>query len=178
MIETKGYSVQVKSQVMVDYESYFRYDPPFARVGTHMPDNSKECSCSHCLSNDGLRQKYRNRYDELKSQEGEWDPEQYLLCPPRVLGYILRDKQWAQLLATQLDDIPDKDESNSWNDRLKLPDGEKTKTMILDLVKGYGTASASSDGLVVDDIVADKGKGLVILLYGWMLFVKTRTGRH
>lgn len=40
--------------------------------------------------------------------------------------------------------------------------------MILNLVNGHGTVDLKEDrsGLVVDDIVAKKGKGLVILLYG------------
>ena len=50
--------------------------------------------------------------------------------------------------------------------------------MILNLVKGHGTADDES-GLEVDDIVAIKGKVLVILLYGKysiILNVKKLTG--
>ena len=64
-------------------------------------------------------------------------------------------------------DIPKKDPKDSWSTRLVLADGEKTKTMILNLVKGHGTNGLpQKDGLEVNDIVARKGKGLVILLYG------------
>jgi hypothetical protein len=152
---------------MVDFESYFRYGPTEAQVGSLMPNKDyQECQCSDCRENQELRKIYRTRFDE---QNDCWEEEQYMLCPPRVLGYILRDKQWAQLRVTSLKSIPKEDSKNSWSSRLKLADGEATKQMILELVNGHGTSeSAGEDGLEVDDIVARKGKGLVILLYGLM----------
>ena len=153
---------------MVDFESYFRYGPSIARVGSLMPDSENpECGCIDCRENEALKAGYRTRYDEETHERGEWEDEQYMLCPPRVLGYILRDKQWAQLQVSLLRDIPKKDPSDSWSTRLQLADGEKTKNMILDLVKGHGTSDEPrDDGLEVDDIIARKGKGLVVLLYG------------
>lgn len=154
---------------MVDFDSYFRYGPASARVGSLVSDNDyDECRCRDCEGNTGLRAKYRSKFDDHECQGGDWDDEQYMLCPPRVLGYVLRDKQWAQLEVTSLKDIPWHDENNSWSTRLKLANGDVTKKMILDLVNGHGTTE-SAEGenvLEVDDIVAKKGKGLVILLYG------------
>ena len=153
---------------MVDFESYFRYGPSVARVGFLIPDSDNtECECIHCRGNEALKAAYRTRFDEEKSQNGKWEDEQYILCPPRVLGYILNDKQWAQLQVSLLKCIPERDLHDSWSKRLKLADGEKTKDMILNLVKGHGTSdSPRDDGLEVDDIISKKGKGLVILLYG------------
>lgn len=174
---TKLTSVQVESAVMVDFESYFRYGPAFAQVGSLTPNNDHaECACSECRENEGLRARYRTRFDEETSQIDKWEEEQFMLCPARVLGYILRDKQWAQLQVTLLQEIQ-KDPSNPWTSRLKLADGEETKNMILDLVNGHGTngPTREEDGLEVDDIVKGKGKGLVILLYG--LTPQLHTGR-
>lgn len=153
---------------MVDFESYFRYGPSIARVGSLVPSSDNiECGCLNCRENKVLQEGYRTRFDEEKNQKDSWEEEQYMLCPPRVLGYILREKQWAQLQVTFLQDIPKHDPNNSWASRLKLADGEKTKDMILNLVLGHGTSdSVQNDGLEVDDIIARKGKGLVILLYG------------
>lgn len=154
---------------MVDFESYFRYGPASARVGSLVPDgDTDECRCLDCRGNKELRAKYRTKFDEDECQRGDWDNEQYMLCPPRVLGYILRDKQWAQLQVTLLRDIPKDDQSKSWSEGLQLADGGKTKKMILDLVNGHGTreSAAGEDVLEVNDIVDKKGKGLVILLYG------------
>lgn len=154
---------------MVDFESYFRYGPTVPRVGPLVPNYEvAECDCQECRENQGLLAIYRKRFDEEANQRDSWEEEQYMLCPPRVLGYVLREKQWAQLQVTSLQSIPKADPNNSWSSRLKLADGEETKNMILDLVKGHGTAGPTpgKDDLEVDDIVAEKGKGLVILLYG------------
>ncbi len=153
---------------MVDFESYFRYGPSVARVGSLIPDRENpECGCIDCRENEGLTAAYRTRFDEKERQKDKWEDEQYMLCPPRVLGYILVDKQWAQLQVSLVQSIPEKDPNDSWSTRLKLADGEKTKNMILDLVKGHGTSDPPrDDGLEVDDIISKKGKGLVILLYG------------
>lgn len=161
-------SASVDSRAMVDFESYFRYGPLVAYVGSLTPENDyTECVCADCRQNEGLKARYRTRFDEEAHQKGKWEDEQYLICPPRVLGYLLRDKQWAQLQVSVLRNIPDNDPTNSWVTRLKLADGDETKNMILDLVKGHGTSDLSrDDGLEVDDIIARKGKGLVILLYG------------
>lgn len=155
---------------MVDFESYVRYGPAVAKVGPLEPlvDNF-ECACLECQKDTTYRMIFRIRFDEDESQE-KWEEEQYMLCPPRILGYILSDKQWAQLLVTGLKDIPKVDLDHSW-DRVKLVDGEETKQMILNLVNGHGTPNSKDEdsGLAVDDIVAKKGKGLVILLYGEIL---------
>ena len=152
---------------MVDFDSYFRYGPAIVRVGSlSQVSDSVETTCTECRENQALRRVYRTRFDEDDHQEN-WDEEQYLLCPPRVLGYILRDKQWAQLQVSTLESITTGGPNDSWTNRLKLPDGNKTKDMILNLVKGHGTGDSKEDNpLQIDDIIVNKGKGLVILLYG------------
>lgn len=92
----------------------------------------------------------------------DWCDEQYILCPPRLLGYSLKDKQWGQFQIDKLDDIPKEPSLNSLS-RLQLADGDRTKEMLMAVVKGHGQ---TGNRLRVDDIVAHKGKGLVILLYG------------
>ena len=97
-----------------------------------------------------------------------------MLCPPRVLGYILGEKQWAQLQVTSVKEIPSKDPKDAWNTRLQLADDNKTKDMLFDLVQSHiSTAKQKAEseeiGLEVDDIIPGKGKGLVILLYGMTL---------
>ena len=159
---------------MVDFESYFRYGPAVAKVGLLVPIlDSEECECLECQANTAKKTLFRTHFDRDECQE-TWEDEQYMLCPPRLLGYILRDKQWAQLHIAHLQDIPKEDQGQSW-DRVKLADGEETKEMILNLVNGHRTADSKDDdsGLEVDDIVAKKGKGLVILLYGETLYPST-----
>ncbi|KAF5562049.1 AAA family [Fusarium napiforme] len=117
----------------------------------------------------------RSRQDTRR----EWDDEQYLICSPRVLGYILKEKQWAQLLVSNLKYIPQQDREDLLG-RLKLADDEAPKTrkgnggtkkLLLDLVTSHTSAKTQRDDedeqdLDIDDIIPDKGKGLIILLYG------------
>lgn len=133
--------------------------------------------CSDCEQNEGLTAKYRTSFDKIEMQnQAVWDDEQYMLCPPRVLGYILRDKQWAQLQVTLVEEIPLQDLGNSWHSRLRLADDDKTKDLLFDLVRSHisstpkETMDSTDIGLEVDDITPGKGKGLVILLYGTTLF--------
>ena len=151
---------------MVDFESYICYGPGDIKLSNQVLRDSQECTCSTCQKNTTWDFVCGSRFDKLEKQD-VWEEAQFYLCPPRVLGYILAEKQWAQLQVTLVQDIPEQHLDNSW-DRVKLADGEDTKKMILDLVNGHGTADSRGDdnGLVVDDIVAKKGKGLVILLYG------------
>jgi hypothetical protein len=92
---------------MVDYASYFQYGQADGRNGALESANSGPgCACSDCQNNPGLIQRCRSWMDLVENiQRKEWDPEQYLLCPPRVLGYILKEKHWAQLQVTKLEAI-------------------------------------------------------------------------
>ncbi|KAL7789035.1 P-loop containing nucleoside triphosphate hydrolase protein [Trichoderma ceciliae] len=166
-------SSYINSRVMVDYLSYFQYGPTTARNGVLEPSTGDmECMCSDCQENKGLAAKYRARFDTLGAQKKSWEDEQYILCPPRVLGYVLKDKQWAELQISFVREIPSNDSENAWKTRLQLADGDKTKDLLLDLVRSHvssatgQTAESRDMALEVDDIIPGKGKGLVILLYG------------
>lgn len=56
---------------------------------------------------------------------------------------------------------------SAWTSRLQLAD-EETKDFLLDLV--YSPVSSSDQrpryGLEIDDIISQKGKGLIVFLYG------------
>ena len=161
---------------MVDFLSYFQYGPSTKRLGglESQTQTWMDCACSDCAKNKELNTKFRMHFDKPRIQrKKEWEEEQYLICPPRVLGYILKDKQWAQLQVTNLTEIPPSDNDNSWNTRLQLADDKKkngTKNLLFDLVRSHISSSTDDDnedgGLEVNDIVPEKGKGLIILLYG------------
>lgn len=161
---------------MVDYLSYFQYGPSTKRLGglESTSQTWMDCTCSDCAQNLELIKNFRMHFDDTKIQaKDDWEEEQYLICPPRVLGYILKDKQWAQLQVTNLTEIPRSDDNNSWNKRLQLADdtrNKKTKNLLFDLVRSHISSSTedrnNDRSLEVNDIVAGKGKGLIILLYG------------
>ncbi|RYP48745.1 hypothetical protein DL768_005402 [Monosporascus sp. mg162] len=179
-------SSDVQSRVMVDYESYFEYGGADGRNGPLKSSGmGMGCACWDCQRNTGLAQRYRTSFDDPKvAGAKDWDREQYLICPPRVLGYILQEKQWGQLQVSLLSQLAPEDNNGAWNSRLKLADdidrdmekrGKKednsTKTLLLDLVRSHTSTTVRKGGdaeetLEVDDIIPGKGKGLVILLYG------------
>ncbi|KAI2642294.1 hypothetical protein GGS21DRAFT_501824 [Xylaria nigripes] len=159
----------VDGRVMVDYQSFYQYGSHDGRNGSlSQSPSGMECTCSDCQDNEGLAKRYRLHFD-MGPKNKDWEDEQYLLCPPRVLGYILAEKQWAQLRVSNLKLIPSRDDQDAWNSRLKLADNE-TKKLLFDLVKCHVSSETPADGdehvLSVNDIVPGKGKGLVILLYG------------
>ncbi|KAF3802362.1 hypothetical protein GCG54_00003825 [Colletotrichum gloeosporioides] len=184
-------SVNIHSRVMVDYDAFSQYGGADGRNGGLKPSlGGTGCGCSDCQENDGLLKRYRTWFDDRKfvKPTSTWDDEQYLICPPRVLGYILQQKQWVQLQVTQLETLEAENQGTAWESRLKLADdmdnmkikrGKKvkeentTKDLLLDLVRSHASTKArkthveeEDDKLEVNDIISGKGKGLVILLYG------------
>ncbi|CAG8972133.1 hypothetical protein HYALB_00008138 [Hymenoscyphus albidus] len=186
-------STDVRSRVMVDYDSFFQYARDEGRNGPLEPaDGGPGCMCSDCQSNEGLDKRYRLRFD-MKAGDKEWEDDQYLICPPRVLGYVLANKEWAQLQVTSLSPITagSKKDMNTQFSLLKLADDAEdntksnrdtrkrrdtsTKGLLLDLVRSHTTMQSGerddeteqkNTKLEVDDIIPGKGKGLVVLLYG------------
>jgi hypothetical protein len=157
---------QVKSDVMVDFASYYEYGLDEGYIGDELISReSGECPCKDCSSNEKLEKLYCRKFDEATGDKLEkWDDLQYILCPPRLLGYILREKQWAQLDLEKIK--PTKDDVAVFEKMLHLkstPDSSldeaEIKKLLMSLVETHGQDQ-------VQDLVEDKGKGLVVLLYG------------
>ncbi len=51
-----------------------------------------------------MRNNLRIGYDRAK-EGSKFCEEQFLLCPPRVLGYAMRAKSWSQLLVTKIKSV-------------------------------------------------------------------------
>lgn len=81
---------------------------------------------------------------------------QALLCPARTSGFALVSKKWACFLVDEVRDVIWRDDAFE-----KLELGPENKSAIEALVKTH-----TSTGLHFDDFIKDKGKGLVLLLYG------------
>lgn len=102
-----------------------------------------------------------------RADEAEKDSirEDSLLFPPRLLGYSTKEKMWGQFSVDQTLDAPGKQPSK-FDKFLQLE--KRYKSMIQALVdehEGKGEEKFS-DRTQIKDIVADKGKGLVLLLHG------------
>ncbi|KAI1500934.1 AAA family ATPase [Biscogniauxia marginata] len=174
----------VNSDVMVDFDSYYKYGQPWSSIGKlAVNDEDGECDCTDCRKNEALQESYRTRYDDKTGDESEeWEDLQFMLCAPRVLGYVLRDKTWAQLDVTKIVPIAIEGADDAFMNKLKLAgeeNGKKTKELLMALVKNHGISEDSNwdRGYQLKDIVADKGQGLVILLYGPPGVGKTSTAQ-
>ncbi len=125
------------------------------------------CTCATCIENEALTGTTRYHYDRVDENK-EFTEEQYLICPPRVLGFFMVRKTWAQLLVEDVAYLG-KNDGDAFN---KLVLERQQKTLIRSLVSRHGEESESSEGgsQQVEDIIEGKGKGVVILLHGtWIL---------
>lgn len=121
---------------MVDFESYLQHAPD---VKTHGPmgkisfaASENECHCGSCLSNERLIKNQRRKYDEC--DVNQLDPEQYIICPPRVLGYHLDSRTWLELSVDLLHDIQQPISNYAFK---KLQLQKHLKDLIRDLVQSH-----------------------------------------
>lgn len=102
-----------------------------------------------------------------------------MLLPPRLYGYSLLDHDWFALDVNCLSDIPPRSLSANFED-LVLPDGHGTLLRALiknqtQLPKHSSNDSKEIAESLAMDVVAGKGKGLIILLHGAPGVGKTST---
>ncbi|KAK6503299.1 hypothetical protein TWF481_008326 [Arthrobotrys musiformis] len=79
-----------------------------------------------------------------------------LLCIPRVKGFDLKTKEWAEF---NVDDIQDPEWNETAYEKLVLREGEK------ELVAAFADR-AKSRAQKFDDFISNKGEGIIILLCG------------
>jgi len=120
------------------------------------------CNCPLYSESEEVAKIYRNHYDGVDGT-AEFNDEQYLICPPRVLGFFMVKKTWAQLLVDDVQYL----EKNKGDAFEKLVLNAEQKTLIKSLVSRHGEPEDGEDySQQVEDIVEGKGKGVVILLHG------------
>ncbi|KAK3984505.1 member of AAA-ATPase family [Cladorrhinum sp. PSN332] len=97
--------------------------------------------------------------DEAKRNEeiNTLTTEEFILAPPRVRGFDLRTKEWCLF---DVNDLTNPHWDPTPFEKLVLPGGMKEKELIL------GFSSHRSASSKFDDFVAQKGKGIIILLCG------------
>lgn len=100
-------------------------------------------------------------YDRAEGFQ-EWEDTQYLICPPRVLGYHLKSKGWVELNVKLVIKIQNLRDSSSFN-KLELP---KTKKKLIEQLVECHASGKDDQSRSMTDLMQGKGNGLVILLHG------------
>ena len=162
--------------MIVDFSSYMTYQS--GKVPILGPLRRYEGAVNELSPERRSKQVFQDMYRftwDGHPPSREMTPEQRLCCPPRVLGYALKQKTWVQLLVKHLGQ-PDKADLQTFKDKLQLDDD--AKDLISNSVKAHEKAkqrgrNGQPKGL--EDFAAGKGRGLVIMLYGKELYLKPCT---
>lgn len=157
---------------MVDFLSYFQYADKIGRLGDLKPcGDDDECGCPSCKSNKALSKLLKFEYDGATG-DGDFEPFQLMMCPPRVLGYVIEREMWAQLRVEGVKAVETVNGPDTFDEKLKLD--SDTKNMLRDLVTNHEEGKQSKGGKGtkgIQDVIQGKGDGLVILLHGMMLII-------
>ncbi|KAK4971270.1 hypothetical protein LTR66_011426 [Elasticomyces elasticus] len=196
-------SEDVDSQVMIDFDRTFQYNPDWAPnlgIGDLVAEDKFEVDRKNAgIEECGLKSvnwwenidywdleattAYRAKNEFLKKANGErvtdrskFTDQDLVLLPDRVFGFVLRTRSWA-CLAMREDKLRNVSKQDSGWDELQLPDGHRK--MVESLVERHFRNKENSlqhpEESLDFDFVQGKGKGLILLLHGAPGVGKTST---
>ncbi len=115
-----------------------------------------------------------NSYRDMLESPDSMQPEDFLICPCVVYGYVLRSRKWVRLY---VDVVEDTAVQELGFESLVLPKGHSETLLALVETHSKGTKPAPGRKVVERqmDLVRGKGKGLIILLHGEPGVGKTST---
>lgn len=101
-------------------------------------------------------------------------PEDLLVCPSSVYGYVLKSRRWARLQVDHVQQVPLNDFGF---DRLVLPEGHREILLALVQTRSRSEKTHKQQKKIDQqlDLVRGKGRGLVVLLHGEPGVGKTST---
>ncbi len=151
---------------MVDFTSYLQHCPSsaeFPPIGDlkFTENDNGTCDCGTCMANERLRDNQKLHYDRAPGIH-IWEDTQYLICPPRVLGYHLKSKRWVELSVELVMPIQNLRDPASFQ-KLELP---KTKKELIEQLVECHASGKDDKNHSMTDLMQGKGNGLVILLHG------------
>ncbi|KAK3984333.1 transitional endoplasmic reticulum ATPase 1 [Cladorrhinum sp. PSN332] len=159
--------VQVTGEIIVDHEAFNQYGTGKPPLGAELY-RDEQIWIEESFTNSEDYHEFSqtvNKLDVSKyDADSPLDPENdnFLIFPPRVLGYASREKIWGQFFLGSKKPRPPK-QREKFAENLQLDD--KYKNLIDALVQSHEN-SGESGQKQVEDLVQDKGKGLVLLLHG------------
>ncbi|RYP12448.1 hypothetical protein DL765_007347 [Monosporascus sp. GIB2] len=127
----------LKGKVMVDFESYVQHGPseptPMGELSLADGDEDDECRCDLCVAEGGPKDNQKYGWDANDGVD-TFCEDQYLICPPRVLGYHLMEKKWVELQVDRVKNIEKAQVADAFE---KLELSTKKKELIEQLVRGH-----------------------------------------
>lgn len=188
---------QIKGKIIVDNYSFLRSGRNTLKsssipLGELLSDDSStyECQCSSCVNSPS--RKWRSRAGDSEAEITDTggfakSQERLLLCPPKVLGYVLHQKIWCQFRIKDIRAVTYDSHAKLFEDQLELEDKYKTllkvcerffcfclrncnnalmQAFIVNHQSTHKKRSTSTENLQLTDFIENKGNGLVILLHG------------
>ena len=143
--------VFITGRVIVDAAAFLNSGAGVLVLGQHEP----------AMVGDMDGTTHEENTSNVVGSNGDVESNNFLLYPPRVLGFSTREKVWGQFGVDQIEPTPRR-HMGKFKDQLQL--GQRDKEMIQALVDEHEGKAAR--GVQIQDIVEDKGKGLVLLLHG------------
>jgi hypothetical protein len=164
---------EVFEPIMVDFESFLLESRERLLVGKLKPKpNINPCNCQLCVGIED--EKWISKFSDLPVEtenggDNELD-QNYILLPPRVVGFAFKTGYFAQFYVDDVETVLDENPGLEFDDRLIFPeDKEENKAEIKRLILGHKSderVSTIGSRPLISDAVEGKGKGLVILLHG------------
>ncbi|KAL8834560.1 MAG: hypothetical protein Q9170_003688 [Blastenia crenularia] len=151
--------ILIKSdRVMVDFASYISHGPQHGRYSpigelAFLSGDASAGTGYQRSKDDGMA-----HHDRVKPEQA-WEESQFLICPPRVLGFHFQSKQWVELDVSKVRDIAQLRDPSAFQ-RLELPAPQKT--LLQNLVSCH---AVKDEDRSMRDLVKGKGNGLVVLLH-------------
>jgi hypothetical protein len=152
---------------MVDFDSFFEYLSTDTPILGNLPryQGQLESLSPERRAKTVFKEMYKFDWDQ-HSRNDDCSPDQLLHCPPRVLGYTLKQKKWSQLLVEKLQS-PDEADASVFEEKLQLePDSKDLVRWSVQAHERGKKTDNKGESLGLQDFAPDKGKGLVIMLYG------------
>ena len=151
---------------MVDFEGYKTWGPSLSVIGNLgdlAPNFAEACTCKLCLDESSNCHQWMRDFANGNGENDTADEKRNnLLLPPRVLGYCLHKKFWAQFHVRTVKDI-ETPHSEEWSEGVVFPEeSENIKQDLRTLIEQHGKPISH----MIGDPVAGKGCGLVVLLHG------------
>lgn len=114
---------------------------------------------------------WHNQFSDSTAGVKEYDlfaqeSDRLMMCPPRVLGFALVNKMWAQFRVSDCKEGKNETEYRRriFKDQLQLSDNYKK--MLLAFVNNHQSSKSRDKSQMPLDVIEGKGKGLAVLLHG------------